>query len=146
MSENETSETWGRNPRAQMALDEWERIFLHRDWDALPDLLAGDAIYYTPADALPLHGKVALVRSLRFAVNTFETFEYAGRFGGDEGHVLEFRGRVGDTAFTGIDIIRFDGVGKIAEIVVMIRPIAAIMKLGEEAARRMATANQTAQD
>jgi hypothetical protein len=51
-----------------------------------------------------------------------------------------------ETAFTGIDIIRFDQAGKIADLVVMIRPIAAIIKLGEEAARRRATANQAAQD
>lgn len=65
-------------------------------------------------------------------------FEYARRFSGDGGHVLEFCGRVGDTPFTGIDIIRFDDAGKISDLVVMIRPIAVVMKLGEEAGRRMA--------
>lgn len=134
------------SPQVQTALKEWQRIFLHLDWDKLPDLLADDVTYSNPGNATPLRGKDALVGSLGLSFSVFDDFEYTRHFNGDDGHVLEFRGSVGDTAFTGIDIIRFDAAGKIADLVVMIRPIAAIMKLGEEAARRMTTANQTAQD
>jgi ketosteroid isomerase-like protein len=134
------------NPRVEAALNEWQRIFRQHDWDKLPDLLADDVTYSNPGDALPLRGTDAIVVSLRLSFSIFEDFEYARHFNGEKGHVLEFGGKVGDVAFTGIDIIRFDAGGKITDLVVMIRPIAAIMKLGEEAARRMATANQTDQD
>ncbi|NJO35255.1 MAG: nuclear transport factor 2 family protein [Rhodospirillales bacterium] len=137
---------WAHSPHVQIALKEWQRIFLQRDWDALPELLADDVTFHTPADAMPLRGKDAFVASLRQSFGIFESFEYARKFVGDDGHVLEFRGSVGDAAFTGIDIIRLDGAGKVTDLVVMIRPIAAVMKLGEEAARHMATANQTYQD
>lgn len=134
-----------RDSHHQTALDEWQRIFNQLDWDKIPDLLADDVTYYNPAEAMPLRGKDALVGSLGLSFSIFEDFEYARRFSGEEGHVLEFRGRVGDAAFTGIDIIRFDAAGKIIDLVVMIRPMAAVMKLGEEAARRLAPANQGAQ-
>ncbi|MEQ8903138.1 MAG: nuclear transport factor 2 family protein [Roseovarius sp.] len=134
------------SPHVQTALKEWQRIFLHLDWDKLPNLLADDVTFSNPGDAMPLRGKNALVGSLGLSFSIFDEFEYTRHFNGDDGHVLEFRGSVGDTAFTGIDIIRFDAAGKIADLVVMIRPIAAVMKLGEEATQRMATANQTAQE
>lgn len=133
------------NPQVQTALKEWQRIFTQLDWDKLPDLLADDVTYANPGDATPLRGKDAIVGSLGLSFSIFEDFEYTRHFNGDDGHVLEFRGSVGDTAFTGIDIIRFDAASKIADLVVMIRPIAAVMKLGEEVARRRATANRDAQ-
>ncbi len=120
------------------ALAEWIRIVVGRDWDALPRLLAEEVTYHNPAQSEPLRGKDAIVGTLRLVFSIFEDFEYARRFEGEEGHVLEFRGRVHDAAFTGIDIVRFDAAGKIVDLVVMIRPIAAVIKLGEEASRRMA--------
>lgn len=136
MSEPDFSVAKGaHSPHVQIVLKEWQRTFLHRDWDALPELLADDVTFHTPVDAMPLRGKEAFVASLRQSFGIFENFEYAREFVGDEGHVLEFRGRVGDAAFTGIDIIRLDAAGKVTDLVVMIRPMSAMMKRGEEAAR-----------
>lgn len=39
-----------------------------------------------------------------------------------------------EVPFTGVDIVRFNEEGKIIELVVMIRPIGAVMRLGEEIA------------
>jgi hypothetical protein len=102
--------------------------------------------YHNPAQLEPLRGKDALVGTLRLVFSIFEDFEYARHFDGDEGQVLEFRGRVGDAAFTGIDIVSIDAAGKIIDLVVMIRPVTAMMKLGEEAARRMAAAKPAAHE
>jgi hypothetical protein len=124
----------------ETALNEWHRIILERDWERLPDILTDDVTYHNPAQSEPLRGKDALVGTLQIVFGIFEDFEYARRFGGVDGYGLEFRGRVGDAPFTGIDLIRFDTAGRITDLVVMIRPIGAVMKLGEEAARRMAQA------
>jgi ketosteroid isomerase-like protein len=132
---NSDADGRGHSPQVQAALDAWQRVFLQRDWDALPELLADDVTFHTPVDAMPLRGKDAFVASLRQSFSIFENFEYAREFVGVEGHVLEFRGSVGDAAFTGIDIIRLDGAGKVTDLVVMIRPMSAMMKHGEEAAR-----------
>ena len=124
----------------EAALNEWHRIILQRDWDALPGLLTDDVTYHNPAQSEPLRGKDALVGTLKLVFGIFEDFAYTRRFGGDDGYALEFSGRVGDAPFTGIDLIRFDAAGRITDLVVMIRPIGAVMKLGEEAARRMGQA------
>lgn len=129
-----------RNSSTASWSDEWHRVILQRDWDSLPNLLTGEVTYHNPAQSDPLRGKDALVGTLRLVFGIFEDFEYTRRFGGDDGYGLEFRGRVGDAPFTGIDLIRFDAHGRIADLVVMIRPIGAVVKLGEEAARRMGQA------
>lgn len=134
------------NPHGQSVVIEWQRIFKELDWDKLPDLLADHVTYSNPGDATPLRGTEALVDSMRLSFSIFENFEYARQFSGKEGHVLEFRGSVGDVAFTGIDIIRFDDAGKVTDLVVMIRPVAAVMKLGQEAAHRVASAKQASKD
>ncbi|MEE4208609.1 MAG: hypothetical protein V2I43_05025 [Parvularcula sp.] len=95
-----------QNLPGRFTLDEWQRIFDQRDRERLPDLLADNVTYHGPADAMPLRGRMALAESLRLSFEFFENFEYARQFGGDEDHRLEFRGRVGDAAFTGNDIIR----------------------------------------
>lgn len=130
----------------QSALIEWQRVFRTLDWDKLPGLLADDVTYSNPAEAMPLRGKQALVESMRLSFGIFENFEYARQFSGEDGHVMEFRGSVGDLAFTGIDIIRLNHAGKVTDLVVMIRPVAAVLKLAQEEARRMATSNQAAKD
>ncbi|MGX6646562.1 nuclear transport factor 2 family protein [Maricaulaceae bacterium MS644] len=132
MSGKRSGQFGTRSPHEQTSLDEWQRIIHQGDWGQLPDLLAEDVTYHTPADAMPLRGKDAIVDSLRLSFDALETFEYSRRFSGDEGFVLEFRGSIGDASFTGIDIIRLDASGKITDLVVMMRPIAAIMKLGEK--------------
>lgn len=128
----------GRNPLEQTLLDEWQRIFKHSDWDKLPDLLADDLTYSNQSEATPLRGKDILIGSIRMSFDVFEHFEYARHFSGDEGHVLEFRGNVRGTSFFGIDIIRFDAASKITDLVVMIRPMSAIAKIGKEAELLMA--------
>jgi hypothetical protein len=118
------------NSHIQSALDEWQRIFLQRDWEALPEILADDVTFHTPVDAVPLRGKEAFVDSLQKSFSIFENFEYARDFKGSDGHALEFRGSIGGVAFTGIDIMRLDETGKVTDLVVMIRPISAMMKHG----------------
>lgn len=74
---NSDADGRARDPQAQAALDAWQRIFLGRDWDALPALLADDVTFHTPVDAMPLRGKEAFVASLRQSFSIFENFEYA---------------------------------------------------------------------
>ena len=45
------------------------------------------------------------------------------------------RGSVGDAALTSTDIIRLDAAGQVSDLFVMIGPMSAMMKRGEEAAR-----------
>ena len=54
--------------------------------------------------------------------------------------VLEFSARVGNRELKGIDMIRFDAEGKIAEFEVMIRPLSALQALAAEMGARFSAA------
>jgi hypothetical protein len=50
-----------------------------------------------------------------------------------------FSAKVGDKELKGIDMIRFDEAGRIADFEVMVRPASGLQALGAEMARRMAS-------
>ncbi|WP_161963770.1 nuclear transport factor 2 family protein [Xanthomonas arboricola] len=114
---------------------QWRRIVLQRDWDALPALLHDDVTYHTPAQLQPLHGKDAVIGVLRLVFGAFDSFTYLRHFVSDDGVALEFSAHVGDSALFGIDLLRFDADGRMVELIVMLRPregldalIAALMR------------------
>lgn len=51
--------------------------------------------------------------------------------------MLEFGPEVGDKQLKGVDIIRFDGAGKIIEFEVMVRPFSGLLALGGEMGKRL---------
>ena len=54
-----------------------------------------------------------------------EDFRYTDELGGDGIHGLVFDARVGDRTLQGIDLLRPDAHGQIAEFTVMMRPASA---------------------
>lgn len=129
------------DPIVEQAVQDWHRIVTQRDWDTLPALVVDDVTYHNPAQFEPYHGKEALVGVLRLVFSIFEDFQYLRRFDGPEGTALEFTARVGEDSLFGIDLVRFDSTGKMVDLVVMLRPVDVVAKLGVEAARRMAAAS-----
>ena len=73
-------------------------------------------------------------------LTVFEDFAYHRELASADGSnvVLEFSARVGDRELKGIDMIRFDDAGLIADFEVMVRPISGLQALGEEMGRRLA--------
>jgi hypothetical protein len=139
-----TTDMNGSYTTDQAALEEWHRIVTQRDWDSLPALLTEDVTYHNPARLEPYRGKDALVGILRLVFSIFEDFKYHRRFNGQEGHALEFSAGVGESQIFGIDLVRFNEAGKMVDLVVMLRPADAVVKLGQEAARRSAASDSTA--
>lgn len=136
----------GSNNTEQAALEEWQRIITQGDWAKLPDLLTDDIAYYNPAQHEPYRGKDALVGTLQLVFNVFESFRYHRRFSSADGHVLEFSARVGDKPIFGVDIMRFNDAGKLMELIVMLRPVDVVARLGQEISIRLAAADTTARD
>jgi hypothetical protein len=126
----------------EAGLEEWHRIVTHRDWDKLPALLTDDVTYHNPAQLEPYRGKQTLVGILQLVFSIFEDFQYHRRFHGPEGHVLEFSARVGDSPVFGIDIVQLNPEGKMVDLIVMLRPVDVVAKLGKEVAQRMAASAQ----
>jgi hypothetical protein len=110
---------------------EFRDAFLSGDADAIKVALADGVTFSSPVVHKPYGGRAAVVPILLAARRTFEDFDYVDHVGERSRHVLFFRARVGDKALEGIDAIRLDSEGRVAELVVMIRPLSAVQAVAE---------------
>ncbi|NMI01631.1 nuclear transport factor 2 family protein [Pseudonocardia acidicola] len=98
------------------------------DVDAAAALFRTDAVFHSPVVHKPYQGREALRTILGAVVQVFSDFRYLAEFDGPDGHVLQFRTRVGDRDLEGIDILRSEG-GELTELTVMVRPYSAATEL-----------------
>lgn len=108
------------------------------DLDAVDALLADEVIFRSPVAFKPYEGKAITSAILRNVVEVFEDFRYIREVGapGDPDQVLVFEAKVDGLAVTGADFLRFDDEGKIAELMVMVRPLRAAEALAKEMGAR----------
>ena len=92
------------------------------DMDAAVALLAEDVVFRSPAVFKPYEGREAVATILRTVFGVFEDFRYTDELDGEGIQGLLFEARVGDRSLQGIDLLRPDTDGQIAEFTVMIRP------------------------
>ena len=111
-----------------------------RDFDAAVGLLADDVVFRSPAVFKPYEGRETVSTILRTVSDVFEDFVYTDELAGDGVHALIFEARVGDRQVQGMDLIRGDGEGRIAELTVMVRPASGLMALGERMGPALAAA------
>lgn len=127
-------------PEIRATLDAWHDMIARGDLSDLPAFLSEAVVFRSPVAHTPYEGvaKVALI--LRTAAAVFSDFSYHRSFATGDGRsiVLEFSARVGERALKGIDMIRFDGQGRIVEFEVMVRPATGVQALGEAMAAALA--------
>ena len=97
-----------------------------RDADAVKAALAEDVRFLSPVVFKAYEGRdvVGLILT-EGAMKVFENFEYVHRLEDPVERVatLIFRASVGGRELDGLDLMRFDEDGKIAELKVMVRPL-----------------------
>lgn len=126
------------HPKAERTLENWHRMVAAGNLSEVASLMAPDAVFRSPVAFTPYQGAPLVAQFLQQAMQVFEGFHYYRTFiAGDDSVVLEFGARVGDRELKGIDMIRFDAEGRIAEFEVMVRPASGLQALGAEMARRM---------
>jgi len=127
-------------PAAAQTLQRWHAMLADRNLNALPELLAPDAVFRSPMAHSPYPGAPVVSMILNTVIKVFEDFTYHRELASGDGHsvVLEFSARVGDKQLKGIDLIRFNEQGQIIEFEVMVRPLSGLQALGEEMGRRLA--------
>jgi len=128
------------NPAAAHSLQRWHTMLATRDLNALPELLAPDAVFRSPMAHTPYPGAPVVSMILNTVIKVFEDFAYHRELASADGLnvVLEFSARVGEKQLKGIDMIRFNEQGQIVEFEVMVRPLSGLQALGEEMGRRLA--------
>ena len=94
-----------------------------RDLGAMTETLAQDVVFHSPNTFKPFEGKAAVSTLLGVVFETFE--DHHGM------KALIFAARVGDRQVQGLDLLRFDEQGLIADFTVMVRPLTGAMALAE---------------
>jgi hypothetical protein len=114
-----------------MDLHPFRRAVEARDLDGLAALLAPDVVFHSPVTFKPYVGREDVRALLGIVMSVFEDFIYTDELTADGVEALIFRARVGDRRVEGIDILRFDQQGLIADFTVMVRPMSGVHALAE---------------
>jgi len=102
------------------------------DIDAALACLAEDVVFHSPAVHRPYRGSASVSGLLRCVFDTLEDFRYTDELEAADGSAaMIFRARVGDRDVEGLDLLRFDDDGQIADFTVMVRPASGLMALLE---------------
>jgi hypothetical protein len=109
-----------------------------QDIEAARELLAPDIVFHSPVTFHPFLGRDTVMGLLSLVAQTFEDFRYTDELAMDGGHALIFKASVAGRELEGIDLLRFDEQGLIADFTVMLRPLSGLVPfaqiMGEKAA------------
>ncbi len=122
----------------------WHRLVQQHLPEGLDQLIAEDAVFFSPVVHAPQRGKQVTILYLSAAFKVFfnETFGYVREIVGSNDAMLEFETTVDGVLINGVDLIKWNAEGTIIEFKVMLRPLKAIALIHE----RMASMLKTLQD
>jgi len=116
--------------------DEFRAAIEAEDAEALTNALADDVVFRSPVVFRAYEGKPLVSTILtEGALNVFEDFRYVEQLEDGRAAALIFKARVGDREVDGLDLLRFDEHGKVAELEVMVRPMSGLHALAEAMGR-----------
>lgn len=118
------------------AADRFRAAVEARDLETAVALLAEDVVFRSPVVFKPYEGK-PLVSTILIegAMKVFKDFRYVAQLEEGDTATLVFAARVGDRDLDGLDLLRFDGDGKVRELMVMARPMSGLVALGDAMGR-----------
>jgi hypothetical protein len=104
----------------------------NEDIEGARALLAEDIVFHSPATFHPFVGKETVGRLLEIVSQTFEDFRYTDQLEAPGGlHALIFRAGIDGREIEGLDLLRLDDEGKIADFTVMLRPISGLLPFAQ---------------
>jgi hypothetical protein len=127
-------------PRAHSTAARFRGAVERREIGAARELLAEDIVFHSPVTFHPFLGRDTVARLLAEVAQVFEDFRYTDELDVDGAHALIFRARVGERELEGIDLLRFDADGLIADFTVMLRPLSGLVPFAQAMAERVARA------
>ena len=92
------------------------------DKDALSGILAEGVVMYSPLGDEPTTGRETVLEAMR-GIGGSADLTYKEVLSGETHHAAYFRLQIEDTAVDGMDYIRLDSDGKIAEVTIFWRPL-----------------------
>ncbi len=122
---------------AELGLKKWHEVIEGGSSpDALAAIIREDAVFHSPVVHTPQVGRPIVVAYLSAAGQTLgnDSFEYVRELVDGENAMIEFQTTMDGIHVNGIDLIRFDEDGNIADFKVMVRPLKAVNKVWEQMA------------
>ncbi len=119
------------------ALETWHHLVRTGDAAGLRELVAEDAIFFSPVVHSAQPGRKLTVMYLSAAFKVFfnPTFRYVREIVGAHDAMLEFETEIDGVLVNGVDIIKWNDAQQIVEFKVMIRPLKGMQiihqKMGE---------------
>ena len=109
--------------------------------EELAAIIREDAVFHSPVVHTPQKGRGLVVAYLSAAGQTLgnDSFTYVRELVDGENAMLEFETQMDGVHVNGVDIIRFDEDGLIADFKVMVRPLKAVNKVWEQMAAALAS-------
>jgi SnoaL-like domain len=114
-----------------------------KDFSAIDELFADRVSFRSPVVFKPYEGREAIAVILGAVVEVFEDFRYTDQIESGDTAALLFEARVGDRELNEVDVLRFDAEGRIAELMVMVRPMSAVTALAEAMQTKLAGAGSS---
>ena len=101
-----------------------------RDFSRIVSTLAPDVHFRSPAVFAPYEGRDSVATLLGVVAEVLgPELRYQWQVREGDCEVLCFTSRVGDREVEGVDLLRYDAAGQVAELVVMIRPASALLAI-----------------
>ena len=112
----------------------WHRLVDSRDARGLDTLLDDEIVFYSPVVHTPQRGKALATMYLAAAVQVFgnPSFRYVREIVGESDAMLEFETTIDGILVNGVDVLRWNGAGRLVEFKVMLRPLKAIQLVHEK--------------
>jgi hypothetical protein len=110
------------------------------DLEAANELLAEDIVFHSPVTFHPFVGRETVAGLLAIVADTFEDFRYTDELEADGAHALIFRASIDGRELEGIDLLRFDDDGLIADFTVMIRPMSGLVPFAQAVGEKVLAA------
>jgi hypothetical protein len=117
------------------------RLAIERgDVEAVGELLAADIVFHSPITFHPFVGRETVTRLLGQVAQVFEHFRYTDELETDGAHALIFRATVAGKELEGVDLLRFDAQGLIADFTVLLRPLSGLLPFAQAMGERVTDA------
>lgn len=110
------------------------------DFDAVHELFAEDIVFHSPVTFNPFVGRETVGRLLRIVGETFEDFRYTDELEVGGVHALIFRAAIGGREIEGMDLLRVDEHGLIADFTVMLRPLSGLLPFAQAMGEKVTAA------
>jgi SnoaL-like protein len=110
------------------------------DAQLLAEAMCEDVVLHSPILFRGFEGRDVVIQVLNFVGMTLEEFTYLDDIAEGDTVFLRFKAKVGERELEGIDLLKLDEDGRVAELTVFMRPLSAITAFNEKMAAHFAAA------